>query len=86
MLTHIHDLCTPLADQSFVHCVVNNASPRNESCSVQSMEEEVSGNDDEVNAAAANTDPSHWRGFDRLRTFMSSEQIVAVRGYFAPQV
>ncbi len=86
MLTHIHDLCTPLADQSFVHCVVNNARPRNESCSVQLMEEGVSENDDEVNAAAANTDPSQWRGFDRLRTLMSNEQIVAVRGYFSPQV
>ncbi len=85
MLTRTHTLCSPLADQSFVHCVVTNARPRNGTCSVQFMEEGVSGNDDEVNAAA-NTDPSQWRGFDRLRAHMNSEQIAAIRGYFSPQV
>ncbi len=78
-------MLSPLADQSFVHCVVTNTRPRSGTCSIQCMEEGVSVNDDEANAAA-NTDPSQWRGFDRLRNHMNSEQIAAIRGYFSPQV
>ncbi len=61
------------------------ARPRTESYNIQLMEEGGSGINDEANAGAS-TDPTQWRGFDRLRTLMSSEQIATVRSYFSPQV
>ncbi len=87
MLTHTHTPCTLLADQSFVHCVVTNPRPRTETRSVQSIEEGLCGNAaaDEVDSEA-NTDPSQWRGLDRLRVHLNVEQISAIHSYFSPQV